>query len=132
MKQVLTSWDGEVCEEPSQDMVLRVFAELAGSGSQSNHDMSLSGSHQDDLTIVSFDPVSRRYCVSISLRGDQDYIELFDPARPHARVDAVVGGQLIDYWQGSLMENEPAKTALLRFFLHGDRHPDLHWRIAQL
>jgi hypothetical protein len=132
MKQVLTSWDGDVCEEPSQEMVLGVFAELAGSGSHSNHDMSLRGSQQDDLMIVSFDPVSRRYCVSTSLHGDRDHMELFDPVRPHARVDAVVGGQMIDYWQDSLVENEPAKTALLRFFLHGDRHPDLHWRIAQL
>jgi hypothetical protein len=113
-------------------MVLRVFAELAGSGSHTNDDISLRGSHQDDLIIISFDPVSRRYCVSTSLHGDKDYMELFDPARPHARVDAVVGGQLVDYWQDSLVDCEPAETALLHFFLHGDRHPALHWRTAHL
>lgn len=99
---------------------------------QTPDDFCLEGDHEDTWIIVSFDPGSQRYYVSTCLPGDTDYMEVYDPARPHNQIEAVIGGQLIDLWDDSLVSFEAAKSACTHFFKHESRDPLLKWRVAKL
>ena len=116
-------------EFSSPDEVVAVLEQMR----TAREDLCLQGNDQDTWIIMSYDPESQRYYVSTSLPADRpDYMEVFDPARPHRAVDAVIGGQLVSSWEDSLVGFEAAKAAFSHFFGHQARHPGLSWRIAKI
>src|SRR6267378_4913833 len=79
-------------------------------------DLLLQGDDEDTWIIAGYDPDSGRYYVSTSLPIDADYMEVFAQRRPHCRIQAVIGGQLVDAWDDALVDFESGKKALLGFF----------------
>jgi hypothetical protein len=97
-----------------------------------SEDFCLDGDDEDTWIIASYDPRSKRYYVSTCLPTDTEYMEIYDPAMPHKRIEAVIGGQLTDSWDDSLVSFEVTKSAFVHFFQHQSRDPLLLWRTVSL
>jgi hypothetical protein len=114
-------------EISSPDEVMAVLEQMR----TAEEELWLEGDDKDTCITMGYDPQSKRYIVATS-SPDGDWMEVFDPAKPHGRIEGVIGLQSVDVWEDSLVGFEAVKAAFSHFFAHQTRHPGLNWRVAKI
>ena len=126
-ERTLTVGSDEI-DNPSWKKVEAALKKLAGKSE--DRELCLHGDSEDTYLIVSCDPKLKLYYVSGSWEGESDYHEVFDRTKKPKRVEALVGGQNVDWKADSLVEIKTATQALRYFYDRQERDPKLSWRVA--